>query len=116
MYIGSDLDNCPPQEAKSIPGEYFRFVVSSLDNAFKSRFELGLHQSDSCEERAISLMLSRAAVEKKRIKYKAFKNAKLAILQITSEHGIILIDKPEIHANWWHPIGFDPATIASLEK
>ena len=114
-YIGNELDNCPPSSAKNVPGTYFRFVTDTLEKAFKSRFELGIHPSDTCEERALSLVPSQKGIEAKRKRHKAFRESKVAKVNIGTEHGVLVIDKPDIHANWWHPIAFNPMEIASID-
>lgn len=115
MFIGHECPDCPPADASYMPGTYYRFVVKTFDNAFISRFKLGLAVQNTCEENAISLIVDKAAVAKKRTLHpRAFQKAGLAEVVISdSSHGVLKQDNAT-HSNWWHPLEFDFKTVATL--
>lgn len=118
LYIGSELENCPPSYAKPANGTYYRLMDSGRvePRNFLSQIKLGYGDKNNCGAYALSLSMSiSAALQVKKRFPKKYKIAKIATLELRKEHGLIHQDKPD-HANWWHPFSFAPASVASLTE
>ena len=114
--IGSDIPSCPPKDAESIDSAFYRFYDDVLDiNVFKSHFDLGIVLQKTCESVAISVLPDLESVDRMRKMIKKFKTSKIAILEIKKSCGKVYKDKP-YHANWWHPLDFDPLIITGEYK
>lgn len=122
ILIGEHLNNCLLPIAKPSAGEYFRLIPSGklCIDEFKSRARLCIEGNgylnvdlNVCEEHALSLCTTMERVFSLKRKFKRYRLAKVAVVNLLHSHGVINQDTPA-HANWWHPINFDPLTIATL--
>ncbi len=117
-YIGSELEDCPPPYAEYANGTYYRLMDSGKVEFknFLSQVKLGYGDKNNCGAYALSLSLTlsiSAALKIKKRYPKKYKSAKVALIQLRKEHGLLHQDS-QVHANWWHPVDFDPATVAKI--
>lgn len=114
--VGDHLYACPPPEALTGKGDYFRFMRNgqlAVEN-FQSHAELGRVADACCKGHALSLVPGTLEAVEQRIREQPFfKKYGLASLKLGLEHGKIHRDQV-CHASWWRPRDLTPEGI--IEK
>lgn len=115
--ICDHLPECPHSSSVSKDQDYFRVMIDGtikkenfiakayLPNAVK------FGTPENCETCAISINPTPADAQALIQAIPAFRRGTIIKLEIKNVHGRIH-DNSATHANWWHPKGFDPTTIA----
>lgn len=116
-FIGCHLDCCPPANAKSAEAVFYRIVkTGNMATGFTPRCNIpNSNFPDTCDENGVSLCPSPTAVASFKNEFPSQKRkpvAKVAIRAI-APHGVWFQDS-DLHANWWHQIGFDPSSISEF--
>lgn len=112
LYIGSEVENCPPPYAKPANKTFYRLMDTGI--VFRSQVILGYGDPKDCEAHALSLTMSiNGAKRVMKMFRRKYRNAGIAKIELNKDCGLVHQDKPE-HANWWHPLEFDPVSVATL--
>jgi len=115
--ICDHLTDCPHKSSVSKNQDYFRVMkdgvikkenfigTAYLPSAVKNK------TPENCETCAVSINPTPADAQNLIQVIPAFRRGTIIKLEIKIDHGRIH-DNTTYHANWWHPQGFDPTTIA----
>mgnify|MGYP004563458463 FL=1 len=93
---------CPPGEAGTIEGNFYRLCNSNVPNKedFRTHYEKNnIPVGQECEARALSFCETLKSANSLRRKFKRFKNKVPVLVEITSSHGIGIIENH--HLNLW---------------
>lgn len=104
LKYGKDYPNmCPPEQAKAYVGSFYRLCESTdpSESDFITHYELGnIPRGQECEARALSFFDDLGAIENLKQKFKKKFGNKVAVLvDITSKHGIGILENH--HLNLW---------------
>lgn len=112
QYFGSHLENCPPNDALTASGVVYRFVFHDPPNEkdFVTYAEEDPDKyNDLCIAHGVSVFKDLIHINKTKNRFKdMFRDAKLAIANLTSECGYIKkTSKKKAHYTWWMPPNTD---------
>ena len=115
-------ENCPPEEAESPDGFYYRLVKNKepISEDFVSLVEEGVSSGKDCKAFGVSLMgnLEDAKKLTKQPRWKKLPIVRIAKIKLNGKSGVIL-DSPsrgsKSHKEWWRYKEYMPNNIEIIE-